>query len=197
MELFFRIITPAVILAFVLHRGYYTRHRSQPQSATLEAREESAASRIAALLAVAGMAATAIYVFAPTWLAWADLDLPDWLRWSGVGMALAGFALLQWAQTTLGRSWSDQPRLLQGQELVTGGPYRWIRHPIYSAFILILGSLLLISANWLVGLCWLGMVVLEVSSRVRYEESLMLAAFGDQYREYMNHTGRLLPRMGS
>jgi protein-S-isoprenylcysteine O-methyltransferase Ste14 len=46
-----------------------------------------------------------------------------------------------------------------------------------------------------VGLAWLGMTVLEVASRIGFEESLMLEYFGDQYREYMKKTGQLLPRL--
>jgi protein-S-isoprenylcysteine O-methyltransferase Ste14 len=57
-----------------------------------------------------------------------------------------------------------------------------------------LGSTLFISANWLVGLAWLGMTVLEVTSRIGFEEQLVLEYFGNQYREYMKQTGRLLPR---
>jgi protein-S-isoprenylcysteine O-methyltransferase Ste14 len=112
-----------------------------------------------------------------------------------VALALTGFALLQWAEVTLGRSWSDTPRMMKGQTLIISGPYQVIRHPIYTAFILILGSTLLISSNWLVGLAWLGMTALEVISRIDFEESLMLEYFGDQYKDYMKKTGQLLPRL--
>jgi protein-S-isoprenylcysteine O-methyltransferase Ste14 len=63
------------------------------------------------------------------------------------------------------------------------------------AFLLILGSTLIISANWLIGLAWLGMITLEVTSRIRFEEQLMLEYFGHQYREYIKRTGRLLPKL--
>lgn len=110
-------------------------------------------------------------------------------------MALSGFMLLQWAQNTLGKNWSDTPRMMKAQALVTSGPYQFIRHPIYTAFILILGSTLFISANWLIGLSWAGMAALEIASRIGFEESLMLEYFGDQYRAYMKMTGRLWPRL--
>jgi protein-S-isoprenylcysteine O-methyltransferase Ste14 len=120
---------------------------------------------------------------------WAALPTSFWLRWTGAGVALLGFALLQWAQTTLGKSWSDTPRMIREQALVTSGPYQFIRHPIYTAFILILGSTLLISANWFIGLAWIGMTVLEITSRIGFEENLMLEYFGDQYRQYMKNGG--------
>ena len=84
---------------------------------------------------------------------------------------------------------------MKEQTLVTSGPYQFIRHPIYTAFLLILGSTLFISANWLIGLCWIGMTVLEIVSRIQFEESLLVEYFGDQYRDYVKKTGRLLPKV--
>jgi len=191
----FRIILPVVIILFVAHRGYYVKYHSKPEDATMKKREEGAVSKIAGLLGMAGFILTVLYVINPQWLAFASLSFPTWLRWAGVGIALAGFALLQWAQVTLANSWSDTPRMMKEQTLITSGPYRMIRHPIYTAFILILGSTLFISSNWLIGLCWIGMTLLEVISRIEFEESLMIEFFGDQYREYMTRTGRLLPKI--
>jgi len=191
----FRIILPILIVAFIAHRGYYVKTKSRPEDATLKKREEGIASKIAGLLGMAGFLSMLTYVINPKWLAWADLSLPVWLRWTGVGIALLGFALLQWAQVTLANSWSDTPRMMKEQTLITSGPYQFIRHPIYTAFLLILGATLFISSNWLIGLCWVGMTMLEVVSRIGFEEALMLEYFGEQYREYIKKTGRLLPRL--
>ena len=193
-EIIFRIILPMLIVAFAAHRGYYVRKHGEEQN-TLKKREERLASKIASLLGLAGFVAVIVYVFNPAWLSWASLPFPPWLRWTGVGIALLGFALLQWSQNTLGENWSDTPRMIQEQSLVTSGPYRFIRHPIYTAFLLILGSTLLISGNWLIGFAWIGMTVLEVVSRIDFEENLMLEYFGEPYREYMKRTGRLLPKL--
>lgn len=177
------------------HRGYYVKKHNRPDDDILKKREEGIASKLAGLLGLVGFISTLAYVIDPDWLTWAHLPFPAWIRWAGMVIALTGFGLLQWAQTSLGRSWSDTPRLLEGQALVTSGPYRWIRHPIYTAFLLILGATLFISANLLVGLAWTGMTLLEITSRIRFEESLMLEHFGDQYREYMHKTGRLFPKV--
>ena len=194
-ETVFRIVLPALILAFIAHRGYYTKKSARPENDTLKKREEGGLTKVAEGLSLIGFVAMIAYVINPQWLAWASLSFPVWLRWSGVIIALIGFALLQWAQVTLGRSWSDTPRMMKEQALITSGPYQFIRHPIYTAFILILSSTLLISSNWLIGLTWAGMTVLDIASRIGFEESLMLEYFGDQYREYMKKTGRLLPRI--
>lgn len=193
-DIFFRILSPLLIIAFVAHRGYYVRKHGNEEN-TLKKREEGWASKVAGLLGLVGFIAFIAYAINPNWLSWAALPFPLWLRWTGIGIALLGFVLLQSAQNTLGKNWSDTPRMIKEQALVTSGPYQFIRHPIYTAFLLILGSILFISANWLIGLAWIGMTVLEVASRIGFEESLMLEYFGDQYQEYMKRTGRLLPLM--
>lgn len=194
-EALFRILLPVLIIGFALHRGYYIKNHSKPKDDTLKEREEGTASKIAGLLGMLGFVSTIAYVINPGWLAFANFSLPTWLRWTGIAIAIIGLTLLQWAQVTLANSWSDAPRMMKEQTLITSGPYQYIRHPIYTAFILILSSPLLISANWLIGLCWLGMTILEVVSRIRFEEALMIEFFGDQYHEYMKKTGRLLPKI--
>ena len=191
----FRIILPLVILFFVAHRGYYVKNHSKPEEQTLKKREDGSASKIAGLLGLLGFITIVAYVAKPTWLGWAALPFPNWLRWFGVAIALFGFGLLQWSQSTLGKNWSDTPRMMKTQTLITSGPYHYIRHPIYTAFILILGSTLFISANWLIGLAWIGMTLFEVVSRIFFEESLMIEYFGDEYHEYMKKTGQLLPKI--
>ena len=192
-ENIFRVILPVLIIGFAVHRGYYVRKHGREEN-TLKKREEGLTSKIAGLLGMLGFVGIIVYMINPRWLSWAALALPVWLRWTGVGIALVGFGLLQWAQNTLGKNWSDTPRMMKEQSLVSDGPYQLVRHPIYTAFLLILGSTLLISANWLIGMAWISMTVLEVASRIGFEEKLMLEYFGDQYREYMQRTGRLLPK---
>ena len=194
-ETIFRIILPVLLLAFIAHRGYYVKKHSRPDEETLEQREEDSTSKLASFLGLLGFLSTLAIIIFPGWLSGTNFSFPIWLRWAGVHIALTGFVLLQWAQNTLGKSWSDTPRMMKEQTLITSGPYRIIRHPIYTAFILILGSTLLISANWLIGLSWIGMTVLESISRIRFEEGIMLEYFGDRYREYMKKTGRLFPKV--
>ena len=192
IETIFRIIIPLLLVAFVAHRGYYVRKHGKEEN-TLKKREEGTVTKLAGILGLIGFLSVLAYVIIPGLISWASLSLPLWLRWAGIVLAALGFALLQWAQNTLGKNWSDTPRMMKEQALITSGPYQFIRHPIYTAFLLIMGSTLLISANWLIGLSWTGMTVLEIASRIGFEESLMLEYFGDQYRTYMKKTGRLLP----
>jgi len=191
----FRAIIAALLIGFVAHRGFYTRKVQHAAEAVREQPKLGIASQIAGLLAILALLATITYIFIPAWISWSSLLLPVWSRWLGVGVALGGFVLLQWSQQSLGMNWSDAPKLLEGQEMIASGPYHWIRHPIYAAFLLILGSLLLISANWFVGAMWIGMTGLDVASRMNAEEAMMLGQFGERYQAYMRRTGRLFPRI--
>lgn len=195
-ELEFRIILVVLFLGFIAHRIYYSRKLARPDSEPIaNGDEESFSTKAATVLCLLGLAALIAYIVNPTWMSLSSLPLPAWLRRSGAGVALLGFVLLQRSHQALGWNWSDEPRLLTGQGLVRSGPYRWIRHPIYSAFLLIFSSPLLISANWFLGAMWIGMATLDVLRRIRIEEAMLLRHFGDEYRVYMKVTGRLLPRI--
>jgi protein-S-isoprenylcysteine O-methyltransferase Ste14 len=193
----FRIIVAALLIAFVAHRGFYTRKARQRPETVRRHLALGRGSRVAQLLAVPALVGSLLYVVTPSSMAWSAFALPLWTRWFGVAAALAGFALLQWSQRTLSTNWSDAPALLEGQKLIVRGPYRWIRHPIYAAFLLILGSLLLVSANWFVGGLWIVMTALDVVDRMNAEEAMLMGQFGEDYGAYAATTGRLFMRLSS
>ena len=124
------------------------------------------------------------------------LSSPRPLWGSAVGMALLclGFALTFWARVTLGGNWSGRITLKQDHELITTGPYRFVRHPIYTGLILaLLGSAIveetLLLVFVLIAVTW-GFVI-----KARIEESYMLVNFGTRYEDYRALTGLLLPRL--
>jgi len=191
----FRLLQALILVGFVANRAYYNRKLPAPEQDTLEKQDQGGLGRLAELLALPALLGTAAYVANPAWMEWSAVNWPAWVRWIGVGLALAGFALLRWSHQALGRNWSDRPRITRRQQLVTEGPYRRIRHPIYTAFLLILGSSLFVSANWFIGALWIAMTGLDVRSRIAFEEDRMLARFGDEYRVYKARTGGLFPRI--
>ncbi len=194
-ELSFRVLLVILLVAFVAHRGYYHKKCRPLANGAAATEQGKLIPTSTTVIGVLGLLATIAYVVNPRLVAWSALPVPEWLRWMGVPLALVGFILLHWAQRALGRNWSDSPRLLKAQTLVMAGPYRAIRHPIYTAFLLILAAPFLLSANWFIGSMWLAMTSLEVFSRIRVEEALMISHFGEEYRRYKAVTGRLLPRL--
>ena len=83
--------------------------------------------------------------------------------------------------------------LYEQHELVTEGPYRFVRHPMYTSVYLKGIGILLLSANWIAGGGYLAAVTWMYASRVRDEEQMMVERFGEEYRNYMSRTSRLVP----
>ena len=126
---------------------------------------------------------------------WFRLDFPLWLRWLGVSLFALADLLFIWVHHHLGANFYANLKLREGHQLVTSGPYKHIRHPMYLGFYLNHFGVFLLTANWLIGLSWITGLSLIMLYRIRREEAMMLHFFGDSYRTYMNRTGRFLPRL--
>jgi protein-S-isoprenylcysteine O-methyltransferase Ste14 len=114
------------------------------------------------------------------------------VRWVGAGAALLGVATAIWARRALGRNWSGDIQLKQDHELVTSGPYALVRHPIYTALILLYAALAC-QIGTSSALAGLALVILSCWIKLRQEEALMLRTFPDAYPAYMARTRRLVP----
>lgn len=139
------------------------------------------------------MIALVIYIFFMPMLPWLQLSLPDWVRWIGVIIGLISLPFLGWVQWALGRAFSPSLTIQDRHTLVTDGPYYRVRHPMYTVHLVYFLSWFLVSANLLFFIVWL-LMLLYIIARIPKEEEMMLKQFGNAYREYMNQTGRLLPR---
>ncbi|MEJ2502661.1 MAG: isoprenylcysteine carboxylmethyltransferase family protein [Gemmatimonadota bacterium] len=129
----------------------------------------------------------------PPLLGWSAMGLPAAVRWVGLPLLAGGFALALWARFTLGASSTTTAVPAPGAGLVTDGPYRLLRHPIYSAGLLAVPGGALLTDSALVLAAGLGVLgILDV--RTRREERLLLDRFGAAYREHMDATRRWLPR---
>ena len=190
----FRAIFGTLSSLFWLGRIYFMRRGSQSGERISRTREEGLRILLFLWLGTLGTVAGVVYVVAPERIKWASLTMPTWLRWAGAGLASAALPLFLWTHQELGKNWSIALATKERQTLVSSGPYRWVRHPMYTAISAWwLGSFLL-SANWVVGVAALGLGLL-CAARVGDEEALMIDEFGDQYRSYMKRTGRFLPPM--
>ncbi|MFZ5479551.1 MAG: methyltransferase family protein [Myxococcota bacterium] len=110
----------------------------------------------------------------------------------GAGVLLAGVVLNALSVRAL-RSWRLAPTIGADHELCTSGPYRWVRHPVYAAFdLLVLGSAIWVGTAPL----WaaVALAALAGDARARLEERALVAAFGDRYRAYARRVARFVPR---
>ncbi len=134
-----------------------------------------------------------LYLFTPL-LALADYRLPAALPWLGTAVILAALVLFWRSHADLGQNWSVSLELREGHELVTHGVYRHIRHPMYASIWLWAIAQGLLLENWLAGWSIVPAFAAMYVLRTPREEQLMCEAFGEEYRQYMRHTGRLFPR---
>jgi len=134
-----------------------------------------------------------MYFIGAKWIDIFMFTLPAWLRWVGFCIGILSVAFWTWTQVTLDTQWSAQLQLTKDHHLITSGPYARIRHPLYTGMFGWCAALSLLTANWIfvmvcvfsiAGLLW----------RIPKEEQMMIEAFGDEYKAYMQRTGRFFPR---
>ncbi len=193
-EMIFRIALAVIGTVYTAIRIYYTRLAIQSDKNFFRPRNDLR-QLVFGTVGFLNIAPTVIYVILPEQLAWAALPLPVGWRWFGIGLGLAGIFLLLWVHWTLNTNFALPAVVKKDQTLVTVGPYRWVRHPMYTALFLITVVYTLISANWFIGVTWIGWIVGTVATMVRDEEAVLVEKFGDEYRAYMQRTGRFLPRV--
>ena len=135
------------------------------------------------------------WIFRPQWVAWSMMSLPLWLRSTGLLLATLGLVVLWWSHRALGRNFSATPRIRSGHVLVVNGPYQWVRHPMYVAFLTMLLGAGLLADSWFLGLTGPSLIVAAMILRTPREEEQLEATFGEAYREYVRRTGAFLPRL--
>jgi len=134
-----------------------------------------------------------VYVFSAA-LDFANYELPDWLGWTGSGLFVAAILLLWRSHADLGRNWTVTIGLRDEHALITEGIFKHIRHPMYAAHILWAIAQIMILHNWLAAYPFLLTSTLQYLIRVRCEEAMMIEKFGEEYKQYMAVTGRILPK---
>jgi protein-S-isoprenylcysteine O-methyltransferase Ste14 len=137
-----------------------------------------------------------LYLLTPL-LAFADYRLPAVAGWTGAVLMAIGLWLFWRSHADLGKNWSVSLELREGHQLVTHGVYRFIRHPMYAAIWLWAVAQGLLLANWLAGWSVVPVFAAMYWLRTPREEAMMQQMFREQYQEYMQNTGRIVPRFRS
>lgn len=179
-----------VVVASAVRVVYTARYRKTAHDRKLNTGLDALLSGLPAL----GMfIVPLIYALTP-WLDFADYHLPLWAGWIGVAIFALAVWLLYRSHADLGRNWSPQLEILESHTLVTDGVFGYIRHPMYTAHLLWgIGQVLLLQ-NWIAGFSMLVTFLPEYLYRPRVEERMMIGQFGDEYRAYMERTGRYFPK---
>ncbi len=191
----FRWFFIAIFIGMLSLSAYFRYRARQSGEAIPRAREGKLVLLTRLLFAAPLYLPIAAYMLNPGWMAWSAYSLPLWLRWLGAGLGLATLPLLYWVFRSIGSNISETTLTKDKHVLVSHGPYRWVRHPLYSGATTGLIALSLLAANWfmlaMACVALAGMAVLIIPR----EEAELLRKFGVEYHEYMQRTGRFVPRL--
>jgi len=194
LETVFRLLFVLAFIAMMAIRVYY-QSQVLRDSGRLEI-EEGAPSLIAgSIAALVTIVFGAEYIVSPGFFRFAYvLAYPNWVRWLGA-LILAGGIMLLWASHHhLGRSFHSLIVAKEDQVLVETGPYRLIRHPIYSAYMMNYVGGGLLAGNLVLTVVPVTLYAVLVCLRMGKEEQVLIDKFEKRYVEYMQRTGRLIPR---
>ncbi len=114
------------------------------------------------------------------------------IAWAGAALSVAGLAFCIWARVTLGRNWSGAVTLKEEHELIERGPYRLVRHPIYTGLIAMFLATAIVLGH-VGGIIGLVLVFISFWIKLSDEERVMLKQFPDQYAAYQHRVKRIIP----
>ena len=193
--LLFRIIAASVFVLMAI-TGFSFRVKARQKGDNTSWKEEGTLIMVG--LRLAGFGTWLLLITAisfPSMIPWSFFSLPFWLHWVGLALLLSATCLLFFLFRAIGKNITDTVGIKQDHELITSGPYHYIRHPLYSASILVFIGFGLLLGNWLIPLT--GTITFAILLvRLAKEEANLIETFGDRYRQYMESTPRFFPRLG-
>ncbi|MGY5853954.1 MAG: isoprenylcysteine carboxylmethyltransferase family protein [Candidatus Thorarchaeota archaeon] len=200
MNLFFRIVFLSMWITLGIVRGYYGRKTKTHDSLvgikeklkTAENEMGKGVMVLTAIITIIGGAGLILYLLSPPWWTWSRLPLGEWIQWIGVILAVIPIAYLIWVHRHLDHQWSIALEIQEDHKLITTGPYKRVRHPMYLGIFVYTIGLCLISLDVLVILLFVFSIWVNYR-RIPSEEQMMIEQFGDEYLEYIKRSGRLIP----
>jgi protein-S-isoprenylcysteine O-methyltransferase Ste14 len=192
MDIFTVIYFAAIIVEIIIRIPLNRKRKQQKMSEQRVTGQEKALLGLLSL----GMFFIPIIYGATDWLDFANYTLPVWAGWLGVLLIASALFVFWRAHADLGLNWSPSLEIREKHELITRGIYGFIRHPMYASQWLWVIAQPLLLQNWIAGFMNLLVFIPFYFLRVKAEEKMMLDSFGNEYREYMNRTGGVLPKLG-
>lgn len=196
-ENIFRVLA-AIILLLAVGISSYFRRKADRESGEKVSRTVDGTAMMTTIK-IAGLIlwlSPLVYLLNPTWMGWSQIGLPEWARWFGVGIGSICVLLIYWLFSSIQSGITSTSATRTNHTLVTSGPYRWVRHPLYTVGASLFIAFGMMADNWfIVALGILTFILMAI--RTPKEEANLIEKFGDEYREYMQHTGRFFPKAGS
>lgn len=184
-----------LLLVIVAIRMYFSGYADAMSGEKQTTEGEGAFKVLRVVIGVPVLFALLAYLAWPPLMQWSQMELPPSIRWLGVPAGLVGTALLLWVQRHLGKNFTGTVQIRTGGSLVTTGPYAYVRHPMYWAFLWLGGAIWLLTANWFIGAGYFIVILVVMAIRAPIEERALLGAYGEAYADYRKTTGKFLPRL--
>jgi protein-S-isoprenylcysteine O-methyltransferase Ste14 len=194
-ETLFRILTALIFVTGVGISGYFRRKADRDSGEKISRKVDGNA--MMTVIKLGGLLlwfSPILYMLNPAWMAWAKIGLPSWSRWLGVGIGILCVAGIYWLFSSIGSGITPTSATRTEHKLSTRGPYRYVRHPLYtigSSFFISFGMM---ADNWFIAALGI-LAFIAMAVRTPKEEANLIVKFGDEYRNYMKSTGRFLPRL--
>ncbi len=191
------ILFSGLYLLFLFERGYFQAKAmlvSGEAKKFKESKQKMATMMVFLVVAQIWVLGSFVYIIKPESMDWTLMSVPLWARWMGLVLTVTGMVFEFSTQIYLGRNYSTTLHIGEEQTLITTGPYQYMRHPMYTALIIIGIGLGLLSSSWYFLLPFLATMVVVVF-RIRKEEDAMIEKFGESYLKYSQETGRFLPHI--
>lgn len=189
----YRLATALLVAPLLIVSGYF-RRRAAREGGRITGPRRGGLLWLLRAIYIPFFLLIAVYLVRPAAVVWARYKLPDWIRQAG---AAAGFAALPGflgVLRALGTNITATSATREDHQLVTTGPYRFVRHPLYSLGVVYMAGLIALTGLW-------PLIPAAVASyaviifRTPLEETELIARFGDEYRAYTARTGRYWPRL--
>jgi len=190
----FRLITLLIIITTFGISGYF-RHRAEMHGGKLRSNNGQRSLSWIRFLGLSIWLPILLYIVNPAWVTLFKIEIPSWLRVAAVMISAIDTILIYWMFRTLDTNISPSHEARENATLITSGPYRFIRHPLYTFGYVAFASLTLMTSLVWMFLITLLPFILFIAWRTPREEEKLIAVFGDDYRQYMTQTGRFLPKL--
>lgn len=196
-ENIFRILAAMILFTAVGISSYFRRKADRESGEKISRKVDGTA--MMTVIKVSGLIlwlSPLVYLLNPAWMAWSKIGLLEWVRWVGVGIGIVCTGLIYWLFSSIGSGITPTSATRRQHTLVTSGPYRWVRHPLYTVGSSMFIAFGMMADNWFIAILGI-LAFIAMAIRTPKEEANLIEKFGDEYREYMKRTGRFFPKFGS
>ena len=193
-ENIFRILAAVVLVTGMSISSYYRRKADRESGEKISRKVDG--SLMSTMIRIGGLIlwlSPFVYLINPAWMEWSKIGLPEWVRWLGVVIGAFSVIGIYWLFSSIGSGITATSATRQKHQLVTSGPYRWVRHPLYTIASSMFIAFGMMADNWFIALMGI-LAFVGMAIRTPKEEANLIEKFGDEYREYMTRTGRFLPK---